>query len=382
VSPAATAQAEARAAARWLNSYARRYHAGAFATPTAKDMQALIAQGRWRYKPAQGVGLIEQQPLRAVHRTDWTGRRYELAAGDRIANHLSADPGATLPNLHAYDWVYSHIEDPGVTGQLRAQGRELAAVRISASSELIGCWGRPGTGHAYSAADKATLVRLDLVNLRLDDVAAEVRALGGWLDDFPFYSNGAWSALNLRGFKPGDPGWGIKPAEMSRKWHAEHPEAAAMTECKWTVLAERCPQTVDLVRQLEHADWMGWGGGLERVRFLRMAPTGSGTKSSKPGTLARHTDITDKAAGTADGLITRFHFPVITWPGVTMSAWNLRGEKTAAHLPQGTGWYLDARKPHAVDNASGKTRIHLVIDVLTTAATRDAITRNGTDMAA
>lgn len=356
-----------RDAARFLNAYARTYHGGAFATPTSADMTKLIEAGRWRF--GGGTGLVERTLDRDSARKDFTGRRYDLHAGWTIAEHLSVMTGRTqLPDLGRYDRVYSHLEDPGVTAQLRAQRRELAAIRVSASSEIIGCWGRAGDRHRYAPHDTATLTRLDLPPLEVAAAAAEAAALDGWLDDFPYYSDGSWSALSLRGFNPADPTWGIKPAEMSRNWHQAHPGAAGLTECAWTVLAERCPATVDLINSL------GWPG-LERVRLLRM------TSKGRKGHLARHTDVTDRAAGTRDGQITRFHLPLITRPSITMSAWNLRGEQATAHLPAGTCWYLDARKPHAVDNTSGTTRIHLVIDVITDEQVR-AVIRAGTEMAA
>jgi aspartyl/asparaginyl beta-hydroxylase (cupin superfamily) len=64
-----------------------------------------------------------------------------------------------------------------------------------------------------------------------------------------------------------------------------------------------------------------------------------------------------------------------------MTVWNLHGKETSAHLPFGTAWYLDARKPHAVVNETSHDRIHLVVDVLADETTRRAI-REGKDIAA
>jgi hypothetical protein len=148
---------------------------------------------------------------------------------------------------------------------------------------------------------------------------------------------------------------------MSKAWKAEHPGAESM-RCDWTVLAERCPTIVTMVKSLFA------GQQLERVRLLHMAGRGG-----KIGRLSRHTDVTDKAAGVADGKITRFHIPLITDPSITMSAWNLQGHRQDVHLPAGSVWYLDARKPHAVTNPSGTDRIHLVVDVVSNATVRDLI---------
>jgi hypothetical protein len=277
-----------------------------------------------------------------------------------------------LPDLAVFDWVFAYVEDHNVTKQMQAQGREVHAIRVSASSEIIACWGLPGSGYDYPPVDVATLVQIPLQSLDglRARVIAEVAALDAWHDDFPFYSDGSWGALNLRGFNPADPQWGIKPAEMSKSWWAEHPEAKQYDHCQWTVLAERCPSTVDLVRvAVGDAE-------LERVRLLRMAG-----RDGKGGSLSRHTDITDRAAGTRDGQIVRFHIPLITHPKVTMTGWNLDGERHEIHLPPWTIWYLDARKPHAVDNRSGIDRIHLVIDVVADKTARQMIVE-GRDAAA
>lgn len=349
-------------AARTLNNYARGYSAGAFATPTAKEITALQAKGTWWQW--EGMAAAGKHLTRDTVRKDFTGREYRLTAGQTIITHLAAAPDVVLPELSWAGTVYAYTEDHNVTRQLRAQGREARAVRVSAASEIITAWGTPGTGHTYPVYDSATVRRVPLeVSAWLQErIHAEATSLSGWLDDFPFYSDGSWAALNLRGFKPDDPTWGIKPTEMSKSWWAEHPEAKTLTECDWTVLAARCPATRALLESV------GWWGRLERVRFLRMAGRGG-----KGGRLSRHTDVTDRAAGTRDGQITRFHIPIVTDPAITMSAWNLDGRTAAVHLPAWSMWYLDARKPHAVTNPTGVDRIHLVVDVVADGRVREVI---------
>lgn len=362
---------DARDAARFMGSYSRRFAAGAFATPTAAEIQTLMDQGDgWHRWP--GVAAASRQLLRDSNRLDFTGRSFQLLRGSRVISHLAAEPDATLPDLDAFDWIFGYVEDANVTAQLAAQGREVRAVRVSAASEILACWGRPGTAYDYPAVDAATLARIPLTVLQplRDRVVAEVQAIGGWHDDFPYYSDGSWAALSLRGFNPADPTWGVKPAEMSKSWWAEHPDAVQYDRCDWTVLAEKCPATVELVQSVS------WWGGLERVRLLRMAG-----RDGKGGALSRHTDVTDRAAGTRDGQIVRFHIPLITHPKITMSAWNLAGRRTDRHLPAWSMWYLDARKPHAVDNRAGIDRIHLVVDVVADEATRLQIAA-GVDAAA
>jgi hypothetical protein len=92
---------------------------------------------------------------------------------------------------------------------------------------------------------------------------------------------------------------------------------------------------------------------------------------AKGGELARHADITDREAGTADGMIARFHIPIVTSPAVRFSAWTERGERIDTQWPEGALCYLDQRKPHTVTNSDPElARVHLVIDAISNADIR------------
>lgn len=354
------------AAARFMGHYAKRYHAGAFATPTAAEITAMQAEGAWLEFPG-GYAAVKALTRPSVRR-DFTGRPYVLPLGSRIVTHVAADPDAALPDLTRYAAVYAYVEDGNVTGQLAGQGRAVAAVRVSAASELIAAWTRGGPGHTYPDEEAATIRRVAVPPpgpAEAAAIAAEVAGLRGWTDDYPFYSDGSWAALNLRGFKADDPTWGVKPAEMSKAWHAANPGARRL-RCDWTTLAAAVPATAAYVASLGV-------GELERVRLLQMAGRGG-----RGGRLSRHSDVTDRAAGVADGKIARLHVPVVTDPAITMTGWNLAGRAAAVHLPAWSGWYLDARKPHAVDNPTGVDRVHLVLDVVSNPRLR-ALIRAGAE---
>ena len=92
----------------------------------------------------------------------------------------------------------------------------------------------------------------------------------------------------------------VKPAEMARKWKAEHPDWEQWP-LEWTPLIEALPAVAELV------DLVGITLGVaswERVRLMRLQPGG--------GELTRHSDITDPDAGAAEGKLARIHVPLFT----------------------------------------------------------------------
>lgn len=347
------------AAARFLAGYAKRYAAGGFATPGAKEIA-----GRWTVWD-EGLGddravVLYRRLARDSARRDWTGGRYRLPAGAGVADHVALGPTAPVPEVHA-DFVYTHPEDQRLSAGLRAQGFAPFVTHITPASEMLTCWHR-GPERRYDPVDEATVteIGLDVAPALQEAALAELEQLSGWDDDYPFYSDGTWSALSLHGFWD-DPGQSVKPGEMGKAWWAEHPDAAGRA-CRWTSLVERAPT----LRRL--ADLAPVGRGFERVRLMRMDGRGG-----QGGKLSRHTDIGDKTAGTGDGYVARFHLPLVTHPDVVMHTWNLDGTQTTTHLAPWRLWYLDQRKPHAVTNPTGVDRIHLVIDVLCDRAVREVI---------
>lgn len=350
--------------ASFLAHYAKTHHAGAFATPTAKELAADPGSlFEWRDGETRTVA-IGKRLTRDSKRTDWTGRPITLPKGAMVANHVARTPDAPIPRFDDFDYLYTYREDTALSAGLKDQGRVVIGTRITAASEIIACWGRQGdTARRYLDHDLATVTRMPTQfspEMR-EAVLAEVSRVNQWHDDYPYYSDGSWSAVSLRGFNREDPRWGVKPSEMPRKWKDEHPEALSYP-CEWTVLADRCPSLRKVVERVE------WWSGLERVRLLQMAGRGG-----KGGKLGRHTDITDRDGGTRDGQIVRFHIPLVTHPDIKLHSWDLDGTHRETHLPEWSMWYLDARKPHAVVNPTGVDRVHLVVDVVADQAVREQI---------
>jgi hypothetical protein len=277
-----------------------------------------------------------------------------------VVTHLARTPGAPVPDLRAYGYVYAHPEDHELVAGLKAQGRTAIRVHVSAAAELRACYapltakGVLEVAHAYADTDRATITQLllQVPPEARQAMLSELASIDAWHDDYPYYSDGSWSAVSLRGFRPDDPTWGIKPSEMPRDWQAAHPEAAAYV-CDWTTLAEQLPVITGWVRSVP------WWARLERVRLLRMSGM-----DGKGGALARHTDIQDRNAGLRPGQVARFHVPLVTDPAIQLHAWDLTGQHLTRHLAAWGCYYLDARKPHAVTNPTGVDRVHLVVDVI------------------
>lgn len=359
-----------KGAAKFMAAYAKSYHAGAFGSPMATELEASPGLLQiWEGRGASVCMAVVRHLRHDEQRKDWTGRKYRLPKGASVAT-FTAQTGNHVPEaLNAVDFIFAYAEDDAFTTAMESWRRPRVATRISAASEIITCWGPRGwQAPRELPADRLTATRIPAELLpqwpeRLrSKVLDELDSLDEWHDDYPFYSDGTWGAINLRGFNPADPLWGVKPSEMPRTWQHAH-RADMKRTCDWTVACEMLPTMRALIEDVP------WWRSLERVRLMRMAGRAGG------GRLSRHTDVTDKAAGTRDGQVARFHIPLVTSPTVTMSVWELDGTQADLHLPAWTVWYLDQRKPHAVTNPTQFDRIHLVADVIVDPGVRTYLER-------
>lgn len=347
-----------------MNRYARAHAGGAFASPTAAELD----RSGWIEQDGFAA-VVRRVPARST-RTDWTGRAYWLPPGGVEATFVARDESifAKVPeDLARVEVANVYADDPVLSGFYERSGFQRHATRVTSASELITVWTTKGLlpPRPEHPADRPTAavipsrVHPSLVR----EMVREVAALSTWHDDYPYYSDGTWGAVNLRGYNPDDPLWGVKPSEMPRRWQREHPEAAGY-RCGWTTVAPR------VLTMRSVTEWLAVDLGateLQRVRLMRMAGKPGG------GKLARHSDVTDRQAGTRVGQVARFHIPLVTHPEVTMSVWELDGRRRDVHLAPGQVWYLDQRKPHAVTNPTIHDRIHLVVDVICNRAVQNRL---------
>ena len=361
---------------------------GAFALPKERDLALALKEGRLLRLSDGALALARQLKVAAAHR-DFTGRVIKAHAGDWMVSDFcpSADPDLSLTLLEAelrqrggdaLIWLEMFREDEPLLLALAARNFFSIATKIAASSEIKGLYLRcqpwqtrqrfarvplPLDDEEYLTLNKVETAFLDAAELAQVDGELAAweweRGTQRWAQHYSSYNKrGSWTAFCLRGFFP-DPLQVMKPAEMSKAWKAEHPELL-QAPVVWTEAAEAFKITRELLG-------LRIPGEFQRVRFMRLA--------SGDGELTRHADITDRDAGVADGKIARLHLPIRSHPDVQFSAWAATGYRIDVNMRPGDLWYLDQRKPHTVKNASPVERVHLVIDVLSSAALRRMLGR-------
>lgn len=364
---------ELRTATAPFKASDRGYVLGAFTGFKERDVADALTSGRYLSCTSGEVtnALPAVEPDAAVvYRvassrqgiTDFTGRRCaEVLPGDVVVQRLGVQPGkeasasVLLRHLRGVGagamWLTVWQESGRHAGVLELLGwPDLAAVKIPASSELVGIY------HLGAARDIVPLPETEEYGLRrlaldvpqgaLERARAAVEALdpAAFADHYSGYNKGhAWSAVALRGY--GDASDIEKPAEMSKRWKADHPDWQSRA-CADTAARAALPDLEPLISLVP--------GDHQRIRLMRLQPGG--------GELTRHADITDPEAGTVDGKVLRIHIPLLSNPRVLFSSWTLDGQQYRRHMAPGTAWYLDTRKPHTARNDGETERIHLVID--------------------
>jgi hypothetical protein len=348
------------------------YAYGRFSIPNEAAIAELLDK-----QQASLLMLDEEQPLgisisriasRDSYRQDFAGRKFKIHKGDVVFSHITwidEIPEQSVEDLLAIAgnrscWAEIHTEDRPRIQALQRRGFETVGSRIGASSEMTTIMlrsNRPALRlpAPLAAHDQATLTQLSKRTITEEEIAqilAEIVAhQPEWANHYSSYNEGkSWSAISLRGFSP-NPSFIIKPSEMSKKWKQEN--AALLSS---PVISTPAWQALPTIREVLARLGMS-EGETQRVRLMRVR--------AGDGRLTRHADITDPEAGAAVGSIARLHIPIVSDPTCRFHAWGLDGSEMTAHLPTGSLWYLDTRKPHAVSNiGSPNDRIHLVVDAI------------------
>lgn len=349
------------------------YVHGAFGYAKERDIASSLAEGSWHADSATkpSVAAIARTLKVASRRHDFRGDSVIVPSGDTVIWEFGMSDGAeesavasVLDNAFnrssRAQWVEWFEEDERKR-MLEQLGFQFVASRIAAGSEIKGLYVRsPAPTDWRFRVESVTPIappdRTAVALLRTDfisesehaEIVAELSANAPWNQHYSNYNKRhSWTAFALRGYSD-DPGFIIKPKEMSEKWKQEHP-GLDDSEARWTSIASLFPSARRVI------DRVCGAARLDRVRFMRLA--------ASSGELTRHADITDRDAGTADGRVSRLHIPIVTRPSCLVSSWGIRGLKYERHFPERSLCYLDQRRPHAVRNPESIDRIHLVIDV-------------------
>lgn len=345
------------------------YIFGAFGLPKELNIAMAMSEKKAIYTKELDTCLLFQHYSSAGSYADFTGAKHSIPSGDICIKDLVG-----AQKSRAFDALFSRAKGAGLWAECFQENEEmkafytsrgftLQAVKISAASEIVGVYKLSSKrGEApYSEADIVAIKQLTSEFISPAEQLAiqeEVKSFGAWADHYSSYNKGStWQAFALRGFDSSNPFFIEKPAEMSRKWKKDN-ESRLSAPCSDTTALEKFPAAMAVVAKLP--------GEKERVRFMRL--------KESVGELARHADITDREAGTKDGAIVRLHIPIITNPEVKFSSWSLEGKETSYYMPERSLCYLDTRKPHKAVNKSPFERVHLVVDLRSSAEIRKLLT--------
>lgn len=350
------------------------YIFGAFGMPKERDVAAAHHARSFIFSRDAGGRVVAACIFNllkadAIHH-DFIGRAIRIPKGRIIIKHLAIYPEAIeekLPKILSRLetpgglWAEIHQENEPLKAALLRAGFQYAGTKIAAASELIGIYFKndkppafPFRAHPAEAAAQLKLKDAFITIPQREWILQELRAYEekmsaeAWAQHYSNYNKRqSWTAFALRGFDAANPGFIIKPSEMSEKWKAENAERLKARAGE-TIAAPHFPQTMSILAARLP------GTGIERLRFMRLAAGGE---------LTRHADITDREAGIRDGKIARLHIPLITNDDCLFSGWDAFGGKREMIFPARSLCYLDQRKPHAVKNGGDEDRIHIVADV-------------------
>lgn len=336
---------------------------GAFGLVKERDVATAMSERRFVHKKGNGsaaAAIFKTLSSTSTHKTFY-GRDVKVQAGDTIVSAFATTSEPLGVSLlmglrekygQAGMWVEIFEEDALAKRVVTELGFHWVDTKIMAGSEIKGLYvlGR-FVPPLRDPAELATLTLLAEAFLTVEEHKAILGELetyaGEWAQHYSSYNKGSsWTAFALRGYKPNEPEFIIRPDEMSKAWKEENADLLDAT-CEDTVAAKHFPQTLAAVGRIP--------GVKDRVRMMRLA--------AKGGELARHADITLRDAGVGDGKLARLHISLRTNPAVTFKQWDARGAEHVRHFPERSLFYLDQRKPHAVQNPGECERTHLVVDV-------------------
>jgi len=303
--------------------------------------------------------------------------------GDNVYSHIACS-NAMFKNwfmiTYGTSWVYSWREDQAKHEMLLSIGYKYIGGKIDTYGSIMGIYFRedsmpasiyalPGTWEprkhpVLSPLEKTGVKRvlfraanwkaikdfgLHITNQLPDGRRFDI----SYTDHYSNYNKErSWSALALRGYK-NDYNFIEKPIEMNAKWQEKHKNEKFFIQNTY-IMPFFEEHVKPILKSLGQDDYTN----VHRIRLMKLKPGG--------GELERHTDQVDPDLGATPGKLARFHFPLVTNPGVEFTSWDFDGKATTVNMKEGECWYLDIRKPHRAINNGTEDRIHLVVDIVLT----------------
>ena len=274
--------------------------------------------------------------------------------GERVIENPVGDVVTLTNTINSYPencWMIVNAEYE--TGNKIAEicNFKHIGVKINSFSDILNVYVRGDVDYIKDIGhNRLSLVQIQEVDSTIiDRINTKIKAQENlFANHYSNYNKGkSWSAISLQGFSP-DVQMIEKPAEMNKKWKAEHKDV--------DFHIQRTEMYDVFKDEIEEILEKYIGAETERIRFMRLEPN--------QGELDRHTDQTDKEVGVEDGDIMRLHIPIKTNPDVLFNVWDTTNTRLNRNMGASTLWYLDMRKPHRALNGGTEERIHLVIDVI------------------
>lgn len=274
--------------------------------------------------------------------------------GERVIENPAGEITTVVNAINSYKeniWMIVNAEYELGNHIAKICNFKQIGVKINSFSDILKVYVRGNVdytkdiGYNRLSLEKITDVDPDIVKRIMD----KIDKLGDiFANHYSNYNKGkSWSAISLQGYSS-DITMIEKPAEMNKKWIAEHKDVEY--HIQKTEMYNIFKEEIDEILEKYI------GAETQRIRFMRL--------EKNQGELVRHTDQTDKEVGVEIGDIMRLHIPIKTNEDVIFNVWDTNNVKLQKNMDEATLWYLDMRKPHRALNGGSEERIHLVIDVI------------------
>lgn len=278
--------------------------------------------------------------------------------GDRVVNAFCGDysNGIDVAELMGYfngfqepTWIFINEEDVQQKAIVNSVGYNKVGTKFNTFGELHGVYFKDASGNRkHPFVDPSENVCMKQLNV--PDLQCIISTFLSKLEGYNNFSNhpsktnkyNSWGALSIRGYSSSISDIG-KPSVGKKEWASNQSGQLQNTEL-YETFSEEIEQILECIPS----------NHIDRIRIMKLTPGGE---------IARHSDQIEKTAGFSDGKLCRIHVPIQTDDNVLFHMWNSHGKRETVHMPVGSMFIFDYRKPHAVTHTGTVDRLHIVLDV-------------------